>query len=288
MHARGVSRTRPAGAGSAAASQDRPRPRRRRRAGNRPHRSDPGARRNEHPDRLHRGHEHGLDRRRPLLLRLHARRDGGGDQVDQVGDALPGRARPAGTVLPAEGGRLRAPDPARVRPELQEGRPRPAARPHRRKQARVRARHHDASVLGRELRRASHPLPGGRDGHPDRRALRDVEGQPGAIDSSEHGHSGDLHARRNRRPSPDRWRRVPEPPGADGPGHGRRHRDRGQRRRIGSRDGGQAHERGRHDRPADRSAAPAEHDGVGEARRHRDHARPQGLYLGGFRGRHRR
>ena len=162
----GFQRERP---GASAPAQDRPRPRRRRRAGNRAHRRDQGARGDEHPDRLHRGHEHGLDRRRPLRLRLHPRRDGDGHQGHQVGDALPGRARSAGAVLPPEGGRLRAPDPARVRPEPQEGRPRPAARPHRRQQARLRPRHHDAALLGRELRRAARPVPRGGDGHPDRR-----------------------------------------------------------------------------------------------------------------------
>ena len=139
----------------------------------------------------------------------------------------------AAAVLPPEGGRLRPPDPARVRLEPQEGRSRSAAGPRRGQQARFRASERDAPVLHRrQLRRLSHSVPRGRDRHPDGTALRDVEGQPRARHAGEHGDPGDLHAGRDRRPHADRRRRVREPSRPDRPGHGRRHRDRGQRRLL--------------------------------------------------------
>ena len=215
------------------AAEDRSRPRGRRRARHGAHRRHPHARGAAHPDRLRRRHEHGLDHRRPLLLRLQPRRDGEGDQGDQLGHALRGRAGARPAVLPPEGGRLRPPDPARVRLEPQEGRSRSAAGPRRGQQARLRASERDAPVLHRrQLRRLSHSVPRGGDGHPDRPALRDVEGQPGDGHAGEHGDPGDLHAGRDRRPRADRRRRVREPSRADRQGHGRRHRDRGQRRLL--------------------------------------------------------
>ena len=50
------------------------------------------------------------------------------------------------------------------------------------------------------------PVPRRRHGHPDGPALRDVEGQPRARDSREHGDPGDLHPGRDRRPPADRRR----------------------------------------------------------------------------------
>ena len=140
--------------GPAAPPEDRARPGRRRGARNGAHRRHPGARGAPHSDRLHRRHEHGLDRRRPLCVRLHAGRDGDADQDDPLGDALPGRARPAGAVVPAQGGRLRPPPSDRVRRRLEEG-ARPAARAHRRQQARFRAPERDICACPRSARSTS-------------------------------------------------------------------------------------------------------------------------------------